>query len=332
MKLDTGKAFAFAWRNAYRVPEPLLRGVFRLVADVTWARHGSGVRRLEKNLGRVRPELDERALRALSRAAMRSYMRYYKEAFKLPALTADQIAARVRTVGADAVRARIAEGRTPVLALGHQGNWDLAGAWATPNLAPVLTVAERLEPPELYEEFLRFRNSIGIEILALGDQDVFRTLVRAVQGPGKLVPLLADRDLGASGVEVDLFGHRARVAAGPAALAVAGAPLFATNIYYERLRGARRAAAGSPWGIVLDFSPEVAVDRDLPRGEQVSATTQAWVTAYERALRTHPEDWHMLQRVFVDDLDPDRDAAVRSGRAPEQSQQTHPVPGSGGPE
>ena len=62
-------------------------------------------------------------------------------------------------------------------------------------------------------------------------------------GGAGLLPLLADRDLTAKGLEVDLFGHKARVAAGPAALSVTtGAPLVTTVIYYERLRGAPRAA------------------------------------------------------------------------------------------
>ena len=75
MALDAGKAFTFAWRNARKVPDPLLRGLFDAIADVTWLLHGGGVRQLERNLARVRPGLSPRALRRLSRAGMRSYMR-----------------------------------------------------------------------------------------------------------------------------------------------------------------------------------------------------------------------------------------------------------------
>ncbi|MFC8923373.1 phosphatidylinositol mannoside acyltransferase [Cellulosimicrobium sp. NPDC057127] len=312
MALDTGTAFTFAWRHAHKVPEPLLRGVFTAVADVTWLLHGGGVRQLEKNLARVRPGLTPRALRRLSRAGMRSYMRYYREAFTLPAWTPEQIRARVRLVGYDNLTVHLDGDRSPVLALSHQGNWDLAGAYATPNIAPVLTVAERLEPEELFQEFLSFRTSVGLEILALGDGDVFRDLVRGARSPGRIIPLLADRDLTARGVEVDLFGRRARVAAGPAALAVStGAPLVPAGIYYERLRGARRRAAGTPWGLVIRFFPRVDVPAALPRSEQVAAMTQGWVDALGVAIREHAEDWHMLQKVFVEDLDPERYARTQ---------------------
>ena len=124
------------------------------------------------------------------------------------------------------------------------------GAWCTREIAPVTTVAERLEPEELFQEFVAFRESIGITILPLtGGGDVFRGLVRAARDGAGILPLLADRDLTSKGLEVDLFGHRARVAAGPAALAITtGAPLVTTVIYYERLRGAQRRAAGRRGG------------------------------------------------------------------------------------
>ncbi|MBD8077925.1 phosphatidylinositol mannoside acyltransferase [Cellulosimicrobium arenosum] len=313
MGLDTGKAFTFAWRNARRVPDPLLRGLFTAVADVAWLVHGGGVRQLEANLARVRPGLRPRELRRLSRAGMRSYMRYYREAFTLPAATPEQIAARVRVEGEADLREHLRGGRSPVLALSHQGNWDLAGAYATRHLAPVLTVAERLEPEELFQEFLAFRTSIGLEILALGDGDVFRDLVRGASRPGRMIPLLADRDLTARGVEVDLFGTRARVAAGPAALAVStGTPLLPVGIHYERLRGARRRAAGTTWGIVIRFFPRIEIPAGVTRSERVAAATQGWVEVLSGAIREHPEDWHMLQKVFVEDLDPARYARTRS--------------------
>lgn len=308
------RLFLLGWRLAMRLPEPVVRGAMRVAADVAWLRRGVGVRRLEANLARVRPDADHRALRRLGRGGMRTYLRYYAEAFTLGRLSPEQVDARVRAVGDDVVRALTGSGRSAVLALGHQGNWDLAGAWATRHVAPVTTVAERLEPPEVFEEFVRLREGFGLTIIPLdAGREVFRDLVRATRDGGRLVPLLADRDLTARGVEVDLFGERARVAAGPAALAAAtGAPLVPTLIRHERLRGARRRAAGSRWGIVLTFGPEIAVPDGMSRADQVLHLTQAWVDVMAADIAEHPTHWHMLQRVFVADLDPARDAALRT--------------------
>ncbi len=309
--MNGGSWFGLAWRVGRRAPESVVRAVGALVADVAWCRHGTSVRRLEGNLRHVRPGLSPRQLRTLSHAGMRSYMRYYGEAFTLSALTREQLAARVRTIGEDRLRGVLERGERVVIAIGHQGNWDLAGAWATQYLASVTTVAERLEPEEVFQEFLAFREGLGMTIFPLtGGRDVFRELLRAVgtgSGAG-LVPLVADRDLTSRGIEVSLFGAPARVAAGPAALAVStGAPLFAASIWYERLVGERRRRAGSPWGIVIAFRPVDTAPESLPRAERVVVTTQAWVDEVAAGIAAHPEDWHMLQRVFVADLDPARD-------------------------
>jgi KDO2-lipid IV(A) lauroyltransferase len=234
-------------------------------------------------------------------------MRYFREAFALSGATPDQIRARMRLANREVLQPYLDEGRSVLLALGHLGNWDLAGAWGTQNLAPVLTVAERLEPPSLFEEFLSFRESLGMTILAFGDDGVFRALVRGAQAGGQLVPLLADRDLSAQGIEVDLFGERVRVAPGPAALSVlTGAPLFGTSLRYERLYGERRRAAGTPWGVVATFGPLVETDPSLSRPDRIVQASQRWVDFMGTEIRRNPEDWHMLQKMFVSDLDAER--------------------------
>ena len=296
----------------------MLRGLFTLVADVTWLRHGKSVRRMEANYARVRPELDAAGVRRLSRAGMRSYMRYFREAFTLQGVSSARLRARVRLEGYDEhVRPVVDSGGAVSLALGHLGNWDLAGAYASQNLASVLTVAERLKPDELFEEFVRFRGSIGIEVLALGRGDVLGSLIRGAKEGRRLVPLLSDRDLTSTGIEVDLAGHPARVAAGPALLGLeADVPVHAVGITYERLRGARRREAGTPWGIVIHFYPPLPVpDAALPRDERARVLTQGWVDQLSRTIVEHTHDWHMLQRVFVADLGPARQNAARRRQA-----------------
>ncbi|NMR20119.1 phosphatidylinositol mannoside acyltransferase [Cellulomonas fimi] len=307
--MNVGRAFALAWRLGGRIPEPVLRLAATVGADVAWWRRGGGVRQLERNLARLRPDASPRELRRLSRAGMRSYLRYYREAFALSGYSPEQLAARVRVIGGEAVRDRIQAGGTVPVALGHMGNWDLAGAYATVHLGPITTVAERLEPAELFQEFLRFREGLGMRIIPLDGSggEVFRKLLRVARGGTSLMPLVADRDLTARGVEVDLAGERARVAAGPAAVAITtGEPLVPASIRYERLRGPRRRAAGSPWGILIEFHPPIEVPLHLPREDQLTALTQAWVAVVGGAIARYPQDWHMLQKVFVADLDPAR--------------------------
>ncbi|MDR3068679.1 MAG: phosphatidylinositol mannoside acyltransferase [Cellulomonas sp.] len=310
----TATMLALAFRWAPRLPEPLVRALAALAADAAWLVRGKGVRRLEANLARVRPGTSRRGLRRLSRAGMRSYLRYYAEMLAQPALSEAQVDARVRIVNDAWIREEFAAGRSVVAALGHLGNWDLAGAWACRNLAPTTTVAERLEPEQVFQNFLTLRESAGMRIVPLGrgeGSQVFRALLQDVRAGGRFLPLLADRDLSHSGVEVRLFGHRARVAPGPAALTGHGkVPLCAVAITYERLYGERRRQAGAPWGIRIVISDPIVVDDALTGRARVQAATQAWVDGLAQGIAAAPQDWHMLQRLFVTDLDPARDAQV----------------------
>ena len=312
--LDPARLTLFAFRFFARSPEVVSRGLMVVAADITWLGHGAGVRRLEANLRRVRPQAGRRELRRLSRQGMRTYLRYYAEAFALPRLTPEQINARVRPVGVGPPLEAAGQGRPVVLALAHQGNYDLAGAWASVHVAPATTVAERLNPPEIFDAFVRMRESVGMRIIPLDrGSDVFRELVRTAQRGRVLLPLLADRDLTSRGLEVDFLGERARVAVGPAALSIAtGAMLVPTQVRHERLHGERRRAAGTPWGVVVTFGPPVPVPTGVPRSEQVRLMTQAWVDVLGAEIIEHPTHWHMLQKVFVADLDPQRYAATKA--------------------
>lgn len=296
----TAGAYLSGWRAVRLLPETVAYGLFDVAADVAWRRRGSGVRRLEANLARVRPELDEAGLRGLSRAGMRSYLRYWCDAFRLPGWSRARLVDTVRTEGDAPVRESLSQGRGVVMALAHQGNWDHAGAWSALELARVTTVAERLRPERVFEAFLAFRERLGMEILPLtgGDQNVFFTLVRRLRAGG-FVPLLADRDLTTRGIGVQLFGQEARMAAGPASLAVvSGAALHPVSIHYERLpRG-----APARWGIVIVFHPEVPRPEGGTRSELVAAMTQACADSLAAGVAAHPQDWHMLQRVFAADL------------------------------
>lgn len=300
--------YRLGWGTVRRLPERTAYAAFDRIADLTVARGGKGVQRLRSNYAKARPELDEAALDALVRAGMRSYLRYYCEAFRLPDRSAADVAAQVRVVGDDAVRAELGAGRPVVCFLGHLGNWDLAGAWGTKALGHVVTVAERLKPEEVYAEFLEFRESLGMTILPLtGGGDVFAQLRGHLASP-VLMPLLADRDLTDRGIEVDLLGHRSKMAAGPAALALgSGAALHPVSIHYEAVPGSYRH------GLVITFHDRVQVPTTGATRAKAVAMTQQCADALGAAIREHTQDWHMLQRVFLDDLEPRADRPASAG-------------------
>ena len=170
------------WAAVRRMPERVAYALFDRIADLTVARGGAA--RMRSNYAKVRPDLDDAALDALVRDGMRRYLRYYCEAFRLQDLTADDLAQRVRAEGDGPVREVIEGGGSVIAFLGHLGNWDLAGAWGTTHLGPVTTVAERLKPEEVFEEFLAFRESLGMTIIPLtGGATPSRRCARPPAGP-----------------------------------------------------------------------------------------------------------------------------------------------------
>ncbi|MFI5639353.1 phosphatidylinositol mannoside acyltransferase [Streptomyces goshikiensis] len=285
--------YGLGWAGVKKLPEPAAVALGRRIADFTWKRRGKSVLRLESNLARVVPDASPERLRALSQAGMRSYMRYWMESFRLPTMETSRFGQDVRMQDEDILREALASGRGVVVALPHLANWDLAGAWAVGHLGvPFTTVAERLKPETLFDRFVAYRESLGMEVLPHTGGAAFGTLARRLRSGG-LVCLVADRDLSASGVEVDFFGSAARMPAGPALLAQqTGAVLLPATLYY-----------GDTPRMYGRIHPEVTVPRTGTRTEKTAAMTQALADAFASGISEHPEDWHMLQRLWLDDLE-----------------------------
>ncbi|WP_347353733.1 phosphatidylinositol mannoside acyltransferase [Intrasporangium sp.] len=295
--------FRVGWSAVRAMPERAAYALFDRIADVVVLRGGTGVVRLRSNYARVRPELTAGELDELVHDGVRSYMRYYCEAFRLPSLTPEQIDRAVTATGFEQPRDVCRAGGTAVVFVGHLGNFDLAAAWSARNLAPVTTVAERLKPEEVFQEFLAFRNSIQMDIIPLeGGDNPFHELLRTARRGGRLIALASDRDLTANGVEVDLLGHRARMAKGPALLALlTGSPLYAARVHYEQ---APRGAGLGGHRTVIDIGPRLTPRIEGTTAEQAHDLVQQCADHLAEAIRTHTSSWHMLQRVFVEDLDP----------------------------
>ena len=146
-----------------------------------------------------------------------------------------------------------------VLALPHMGSWDFAGAWCARIGIPVASVAERL-PDGMYE---RFR----------ADE------IRA----GKMVCLLADRDLSAHGIRVPWpeSSETISVPAGPALLARrTGADLRVATTHF----------AGGRLGMTV--SPTIT-------GDTPEALMRGVVEQFAEGVRRHSDSWLMLREAFL---------------------------------
>jgi phosphatidylinositol dimannoside acyltransferase len=281
-------AYRLGWSIVCHVPSRLVEPTTERLADRIWARHGRAVRQLEANLARIHP-MDDVALRRLSRRAMRSYLRYWTEVFRLPRWTPEQIRDVVIPHHTDRVKDALRSGRGVVAALPHMGNWDLAGAWAVGDGMPLTTVAERLRPDSLFDDFVRYRRRLGMEVLALTGGPPPRPVLEQRLREGRFVCLLADRDMSRHAATVPLLGEPARLPVGPALLAqCTDALLLPVTTAYE--------------GRHMHLRVHEPVDVATGAGA-IEKATAAVADVFTDAIRRDPADWHMLQRVFDADLE-----------------------------
>jgi KDO2-lipid IV(A) lauroyltransferase len=294
---DTASVAAYrgGWRAVRLLPERAAYRTFDGLADAAWARRGTSAQRLRANLARVvGPDAD---VDAVAHEGIRHYLRYWCEVFRLPDWDPSLVTSRMRVLGEENLREPLAAGKGLVAAVPHMGNWDHAGAWICQSGVRITSVAERLKPEEVFEEFLAFREGLGMEVLPLSgsDIDVFATLARRVRSGG-FVPLLADRDLTSRGIPVTFFGEQAAMPAGPAALALrTGAPLVPVGLWSE----------GTPphHHNVLQFGEPL----QMPAGrgtDRIAGMTQKVADYFAGQVAAHPADWHMMQKLFAADLTP----------------------------
>lgn len=291
--------YAAGWRLVRVLPEGVARGLFRFGADLAARREGSGTRQLRANLARVVPQAGPSELDELVRQALRSYARYWMEAFRLPSMDHGEVHAAIdaEMTGKENLNAALAEGNGVILALPHSGNWDAAGVWLVGTHGKFATVAERLKPDSLYHRFVAYRESLGFEILASsgGSRLPSEVLAERLRANG-IVCLLADRDLTTAGIPVTFFGERTRMPAGPAYLAAkTGAALIPAGLWFTE----------DGWGLRLH--PPIRVSGT----DGVQAATQALADVLAADIAAHPADWHMLQKLWVSDLSAVRQKALR---------------------
>jgi KDO2-lipid IV(A) lauroyltransferase len=226
--------------------------------------------------------VDDPLVQASTREAFAGYARYWFDTFNVLSWPDDRILDAFPFEGMELVEKALADGKGVVIALPHMGNWDVAGRAMAIRLAPIVSVAEHLEPEPLFELFLQHRAELRMDIVDLASEHVGRQLTQQLER-NRIVALVADRDLTGGGAEVEMFGRTRRMPVGPAMLAISsGAPLLATAI------------VTTPTGWTLRFRT-VTAERTGKRKDDVIALTRALAVQFERGIATSPSDWHLFQ-------------------------------------
>ncbi|ONM47834.1 phosphatidylinositol mannoside acyltransferase [Nocardia donostiensis] len=298
------RGYAAGWRLVRALPEDTARRLFD--RGGAWAARNGGPVQLRRNLARVIGVAPEDVPDELISASMRSYARYWREAFRLPAMDHAELAGSGRVVveGIDNLDEALAQGRGAIFVLPHSGNWDIAGVWLVQHYGSFATVAERLKPESLFERFVAYRESLGFEVFPLtgGQQPPSAALAQRLRR-NRIVCLMGERDLTGRGVAVTFFGERTWMPAGAAKLAIdTGAALLPVRAWFTVDADGREG-----WGLRTEAPLDVSGG--------IAATTQLLADRFAAGIAEHPADWHMLQPLWEADLSEQRRARIAAEQA-----------------
>ena len=282
-----------AWRILRWLPEKFVYARANAVADYLVKRNGKSVSRLRSNLARTQPNITTLDLDLLVYSGMRSALRYWCDTFRFPDWSRKRILGTVTFNDESILMDAVAAGNGAIVTLPHCGNYDHAAAYFCARGAKIVTVAEHLKPEKLFKKFMQYRSDFGMESLPL-DGRVIPTLMQRIR-TGCVIALAADRDLSKSGIDVNFFGGPARMPAGPALLAIrTGAPLISAYVSYTST------------GIHIDFT-RMQIPTEGTETEKVAALVQKSADLFAEGIAKYPQDWHMMQRIWIDGDFKDRD-------------------------
>ena len=280
--------YLFAWKVIGILPEKTAYQLANFVSDQILRKNGKGIQRLRSNYKRVVPSISNSALEALTKEGMRSYLRYWFDTFRLNKWSKSRIIETTFVVRENLLRDPIETKKGCIIALPHAGNWDHAAAYFCSTGIPITAVVEKLKPEAIFLKFLAYRQSIGIEAISHREKTIPILMERLNQG--KLVALVADRDMSRNGIEVNFLGGIAKMPAGPAILAIkSGSPLVTAYIRYL------------DEGIEITFDETIQLPISGSEEEQIRIVTQSMADNFAKRIQDSPVDWHMLQRIWVDE-------------------------------
>ena len=280
--------YLFAWKLIAVLPEKSAYKLADYVSDRIYKKNGKGIKRLRGNYGRVMPEYSSQKLEELTKLGMRSYLRYWFDTFRLSKWSKNRIISTTQVIRENLLRDPIQSKQGCIVALPHAGNWDHAAAYFCSTGITLTAVVEKLKPEAIFKKFLAYRQSIGIEAISHKEKTI-PILTERLQA-GKLIALVADRDMSRNGIEVNFFGKTSKMPSGPAILAIkTGAPLITAYVRY------------TPGGIEIIFDEIIKPTNSGSEEEQIKIITQSMADNFAKRIKENPVDWHMLQRIWIDE-------------------------------
>ena len=235
----------------------------------------------------------DRYVKRLAFASWKNYGRLAADIMHFPYLDVEGIVRRARDLsqGAESWDAHVEHGLSAghgvMIASGHFGNWDTAGAFFARHF-PLAAVAETFSDPRLNQLLQNQRKEKGIGIIPM--EGSARRILRVLQ-QNKVVAIVVDRPVSADeGTEVTFFGRKTYVPGGPAALALkSGAAIVPGYMWYGHHQ--EFYVRAFPPIFPSEYKGE---DKDVA----IKHLTQRMFDALEEVVREWPTQWYMFRQFW----------------------------------
>ncbi len=269
---------ALSRRTAYRLGAALARAAFPL-----WRAKREA---LLANLRHVLPAATEPELRDIACRNLVNAAKAWIDFFHVPHLPRQRLSELLATRGEEYLAAALRLERGVLVVSIHLGSWEIAAAsWASQR-GTVSLLAEQIEPRKVYERFVQMRARMGIRVIPLARTAV-REMLRTLH-ERQIVCVAMDRDILGTGQPFRFFDQEAPIPTGAVEIALkTGAPIL--PVFCTRQTDDTYLACAEP-----HFTVESTGDK----GQDVRRAVEHLLRIFERQIREHPDQWHVLEPLW----------------------------------
>lgn len=278
----------FGWL-APHLPPRLGYWLFARIGDLFYWVDADGRRAVQDNLRHVLgPGVSNRVLQKKTRATYHMQAYNYFDMFRVSAMSAEEIDARVSIEGWEHMEAAIAQSKGVILTSAHFGNIDVLLQIVGLRGLKATLIMEHLKPERLFQYVANIRGRHGIRIIPVDAP--LKPLFRALRA-GELVILVLDRDVTHSGIHIEFFGEPAKLPDG-----------------YARLARRTDAPVVSAFGLRLPdhrllahIEPPLDIPQTGDRASDVRTIMRRVLTIAEQHIARHPEQWTAFHPIWQSD-------------------------------
>jgi KDO2-lipid IV(A) lauroyltransferase len=294
-------AFRAAEAMVRVVPHRLAYRIGDAAADLVTRTQPRRFEGLRGNLRRVLGDADERTVDEVTRRNVRNLLRAWIDVLEMRH-KADLMFSRLDiTEGYEYIEQVLAPGRGAIAVSLHLGSWEHGIAAYNHRLGRMALLAEALNPPELFDRITKQREALGVQVIPVdlagmreGDARTARVLgasalreVYKVLKANGMVAMAMDRDIAGNGEPMEFFGATTRIPIGVVEVGIrTGAALLPVVL----LRDGHRVDAR--------LYPPLAYDAAAPRQAEVHRVAEEVLRLFERIIRDHPDQWHVLDPIW----------------------------------